>query len=210
MKRLFPGVLLCCLLFVPGLALAQGQGWSVLAGDTVGSGRNVFYAQAAFPGLSLNILHGMSDKVDLGGRFAFNYAQEGVVDAIDPGLKLQMLVRLELAKSKLNFGLEFEPGVAFYFHGRNNTWIGMLMPVNLVVGIPASSALMLNAGIDMPIQVYFGKTAVIPILFGGGLEYFIDQRLNVNFNLKMGPSIFTEGGGAEFTLESQIGVAYAF
>jgi hypothetical protein len=198
------------LLFVPGLALAQGQGWSVLAPDTVGTGRNVFYGQAGFPGLSFNILHGMSDKVDIGGRFAFNYAQEGVVDAIDPGLKLQLLTRLELAKSKVSVGVEFEPGVAFYFHGTRNTWIGMLMPVNLVVGIPASSALVLNAGIDLPLQVYFGKSVVIPILFGGGLEYFIDQRLNVNFNLKMGPSIFTEGGGALFTLESQIGVAYAF
>ncbi len=210
MKRFFPGLLLCCLLFAPGLALAQGQGWSVLAGDTVGSGRNVFYGQVGFPGLSANILHGLSDKVDIGGRFAFNYAQEGVVDIIDPGLKLQLLTRLQLAKSKVNFGLEFEPGVAFYFHGSNNTWIGLLVPVNFVVGIPASSALMFNAGMDMPIQIYFGDSAVIPLLFGGGLEYFIDQRLNVNFNLKMGPSIFTEGGRALFTFESQVGIAYAF
>jgi hypothetical protein len=197
------------LLLVPGLASAQGQGWSVLSGDTVG-GRSVFYGQVGFPGLTANLLTGLSEKVDIGGRFAFNYAQEGVVDVIDPGLKLQLLLRFQLAQSKVNFGLEFEPGVAFYFHGRGNTWIGMLTPVNFVVGIPATSALMFNAGMDMPIQVYFGKSVVIPLLFGGGLEYFIDQRLNVNFNLKMGPSIFTEGGNALFTLESQVGVAYAF
>jgi hypothetical protein len=197
-------------MFVPGLAHAQGQGWSVLSGQTMGAGRNAFYGQVGFPGLSLNLRHGASDKVDLGGRFAFNYSQEGVVNVIDPGLKLQGLVRLNLAKSRLSFALEFEPGVNFYFHGGGNTDIGMLMPINFVVGIPAGSALVINARMDMPLQVYFGETVVIPILFGGGLEYFIDQSLNVNFKLMMGPSIATAGGNAYFTLQSQFGVALRF
>lgn len=210
MKRLLPGLLLCCLMFAPGLAHAQGQGWSVLSGQTMGAGRNAFYGQVGFPGLSLNLLHGASDKVDIGGRFAFNYSQEGVVNIIDPGIKLQGLVRLNLARSRLSFALEFEPGVNFYFHGGGNTDIGMLMPINFVVGIPAGSALVINARMDMPLQVYFGETVVIPILFGGGLEYFIDQSLNVNFKLMMGPSIATAGGNAYFTLQSQFGVAIRF
>ena len=199
-------------MFVPGLAHAQGQGqgWSVLSGQTMGSGRTAFYGQAGFPGLSLNLLHGVNEKVDLGGRFAFNYSQEGVVDIIDPGLKLQGLVRINLAKSRLNFALEFEPGVNFYFHGRGNTDIGMLMPINFVVGIPAGSNLMINARMDMPLQVYFGETVIIPILFGGGLEYFINNSLNINFKLMMGPSIATAGGNAYFTLQSQFGVAIRF
>lgn len=211
MKRFIPGLLLCCLMFVPGLASAQGQGWSVLSGETVGSGRNAFHGQVGWPGLSGTLLHGASDKVDLGGRFTFNYGQEGVVSAVSPGLKLQGLVRLQLVQGKPNIGLSFEPGVLFYFHS-GNTDIGMTLPVKFVVGIPASSALMINAGMDLPIQVYFGRgsTAVIPILFGGGMEYFIDQRLGLTFNLRMGPSIVTNGGSVLFTLESLFGVSYRF
>lgn len=209
MKRFIPGLVLCCLFFIPGLASAQGQGWSVLSGETVGSGRTVFHGQVGFPGLSATLLHGNSDKVDLGGRFSFNYGQEGIVDAINPGLKLQGLMRINLAKSgKVNVGLALEPGVLFYFYG-GGTDIGMAIPLKLAVGIPASSALMINVGMDLPLWIRFnrGSTVVIPILFGGGLEYAIDQSLMATFNLRMGPSIATAGGGTSFTLESLIGIA---
>ncbi|XXF76573.1 hypothetical protein P2318_26460 [Myxococcaceae bacterium GXIMD 01537] len=211
MKRFIPGLVLCCLMLLPGLASAQGQGWSVLSSQTVGTNNNVFYGQVGFPGLSFNILHGNSDTVDLGGRFAFNYSQEGMVDIIDPGLKLQGLVRVQLAKGgKVGLGLEFEPGVNFYFHGGGNTDIGLMLPINFVVGIPVSSSLVANARLDMPLQIYFGETVIIPVLFGGGLEYYLDSNLNLNFALKMGPSIATEGGNALFTMASQFGVAYKF
>lgn len=208
MKRFIPGLVLCCLFFIPGLASAQGQGWSVLSGETVGSGRTVFHGQVGFPGLSATLLHGNSDKVDLGGRFSFNYGEEGLVDAINPGLKLQGLMRINLVKSKVNVGLALEPGVFFYFYG-GGTDIGMTIPIKLAVGIPASSALMINVGMDLPLAVKFnrGSTVIIPILFGGGLEYAIDQSLMATFNLRMGPSIFTRGGGTAFTLESLIGIA---
>jgi len=210
-KRLIPGLLLCFSMFIPGLANAQGQGWSVLSGETVGSGRTAFHGQVGWPGLSGTLLHGVNDKVDIGGRFTFNYGQEGIVSSVVPGLKLQGLMKFQLAQAKVNFGLMLEPGVFFYFH-RGDTDIGMTLPVKFLVGIPASSALMINAGMDIPFQVYFGQgsTAVIPILFGGGLEYFVDQSLGVTFNLRMGPSIVTRGGNVEFTLESLVGVAYRF
>jgi hypothetical protein len=217
-KRFVPGFLLACLLAVPGTALAQrGQGWSVLGADSMGAGNTAFTGQIGWPGLTLGLLHGGSSNVDVGGKFSFNWGREGLVDAVDPGLKLQLWLRIMLAKTNnVSLAVTFQPGPFVYFIDRgrfdDDTAFGMAIPVGLVVGIPVGSALMVNAGIDIPFHVYFGEGIgpVIPILFGGGLEYFVSNQLDVNFNLRMGPSIFPRFDDSAFTMEALAGVAYRF
>ena len=75
----------------------------------------------------------------------------------------------------------------------------------------------LNLGVDVPFHVYFGTGGgpVFPLLVGGGLEYFIDRNLQVNFNVRMGPSIYPNAGrrgrsDAYFTLEALMGVGWRF
>lgn len=211
MKRFIPGLLLCCLLFIPGLANAQGQGWSVLSGQTLGAGKNAFHGQIGWPGLSGTLLHGVNGNTDIGGRFGFNYGFEGFVNDVNPGFKLQGVLRHKFAQiEKVSLGLKFEPGMYLYLdHGAD---FGITLPVGFVVGIQASSALMINAGLDVPLSILFGdnSTAIVPILFGGGAEYFLDQRLALTFNLRMGPSIITAWEHTEFTMETLFGVAYRF
>ena len=80
------------------------------------------------------------------------------------------------------------------------------------------SALMLNVGMDIPFYVVFGSGGgvVVPVLLGGGLEYFLDRNLAVNFNVRMGPSVgsysgfFEDRTRARFTLEALLGIAYKF
>ena len=50
----------------------------------------------------------------------------------------------------------------------------------------------------------------LPILFGGGFEYFIDSKLALNFNLHMGPAIDTPTGLAYFDLDALFGLAMRF
>ncbi|MFY2561343.1 hypothetical protein ACN469_27325 [Corallococcus terminator] len=212
MKRLVPGVLLACLLALPGSALARGQGWSVLAADTLGRGNTAFSGQIGWPGLTLGVLHGTSERFDIGGKFSFNWGREGWVRDTAPGIKLQAWMRWELARTnKVSFALTFQPGPLFYFHD-GDTDVGLALPVAFVVGIPVSSALMVNVGIDMPFHVYFGENIgpVIPILVGGGLEYFIDSRLAATFNLRMGPSLIPDWDESEFAMEALFGIAYRF
>jgi hypothetical protein len=212
-KRFIPGFLLAVLLAVPGSALARGgQGWSLLAADTLGTGRNMFSAQIGFPGLTLGLLHGGSDTVDVGGKFSFNWGREGLVDASDEGLKLQGWLRVMVAQTpKVSFAITFQPGPFVYF-APGNTIFGMALPVGFVAGIPVGSALMINAGVDIPFNVYIGEGIgpVIPILFGGGLEYFVTNNFNVNFNLRLGPSIVPRFDDSYFTLEALAGIAYRF
>jgi hypothetical protein len=223
-KRLVPGFFLCWAL-ASTAALAQseqvsygrGQGWSLLAGDTVGAGQNVLSAQIGWPGVSVGLLHGATPKFDIGGKFTFNWGQEGIVQIVEPGIKLQAWVRLMLARMpQASLALVFQPGPIFYFHD-SFTQVGLALPVSLVAGIPVGSAIMLNLGLDVPFHVYFGSGGgpVFPLLVGGGLEYFIDRNLQVNFNVRMGPSLYPDQGRrgrnhADFTLEALMGVGWRF
>nr|WP_211194606.1 hypothetical protein [Pyxidicoccus fallax] len=211
-----PGVLLACLLVLPGTALAQrgGQGWSVLAADSMGRGNTAFSAQVGWPGLTLGVLHGNSERFDIGGKFSFNWGREGWVRFTDPGIKLQGWLRLMLAQtSQVSVAVTFQPGPFFYFN-EGDTDVGLALPVGITVGIPAGSAVMAHVGVDIPFHVYFGEGIgpVFPILVGGGLEYFISRDLAATFNLRLGPSIIPDrrGDQGEFTLEALFGIAYRF
>jgi hypothetical protein len=212
-KRLVPGFLLACFLALPGTALAQrGQGWSILAADTLGRGNTAFSGQIGWPGLTLGLLHGGSERFDIGGKFTFNWGREGWVRFTDPGIKFQAWMRLMLAQTNnVSLALTFQPGPLFYFDN-GDTDVGLALPVGFVVGIPAGSAVMVNLGLDIPFHVYFGEGIgpVFPILVGGGLEYFVDRSLAINFNVRMGPSLIPDFDATEFTLEALMGVAYRF
>ncbi|MCI0569739.1 MAG: hypothetical protein L0Y66_03235 [Myxococcaceae bacterium] len=190
-----------------------GQGWSVLAGQTVGAGRMAVHGQVGFPGLSAGLLGGVADNFDFGGRFTFNYAAEGQTGpgAFIPGLKLQALLRLGLVNTgRFNLALNFEPGPFTYF-SRFETYWGLVLPVpGVAIGFPIGSALMINGGLDLPFYVLFGYGVYFPVLIRGGLEYFIDRNLALTFNLGFGPTIKPLDQPAEFTLNLLMGVAYRF
>ncbi|WP_375767197.1 hypothetical protein NR798_36765 [Archangium gephyra] len=225
MKRCVPSGVLMGLLLVSSAAVAQeeagasygrGQGWSMLSGQTLGQG-TALSGQVGWPGVSLGLLHGATSRFDIGGKLTFNYGREGLITSVVPGLKLQAWMRLMLLQtSRVNLGLSFAPGPFFYFYERF-TDVGLSLPISLTLGIPVGSALMLNAGMDIPFYVIFGTGGgvVVPILLGGGLEYFIDRSLAVSFNVRMGPSVGSYAGvagrgDARFTLEALLGVAYKF
>lgn len=185
------------------------HGYSVLTGQTVGSGNDIFAAELGFPGLSAEILHGANANFDLGGKFTFDYGVEGLTDYIHPELKLNAVARISLIhKPKFNLGMKFEPGFLMYFV--NGTHAGVSLPVGLQAGIPTSSALTVALSFDMPIAIFFGdgSTGLIPILFGAGIEYRLDRDTLLTFHVAMGPGIFTAtGGGSSFVLNSLFGIA---
>jgi hypothetical protein len=190
-------------------AQVYGQGWSVLTGKTVGTNENALHFQAGWPGISATLLHGASPTLDLGGIFSFNYGFEGDVRLVWPGFKFQGLVRATLAQSStFNFGVNFAPGPFFYFHDATTT-VGVAIPVEFVFGLPSTSAVNVAFAFDVPMFVYFGNGGqlVLPLLFGGGIEYFFERNLAVTFDLRMGPMIFTSGGASDFAFRALMGIA---
>jgi len=193
----------------------SGQGWSTLSGQTVGNNLTALTAQVGFPGLTVAFLRGLGPNVDFGGRFSFNYGYENLVTSIHPGVKGELIARIGLLDTgKVNLGVRLGAGAMGYFGTGNEAYAGISLPVALQLGIPIGSALMVSAGMDAPMYVIFGTAGglTFPLLFGVGIEYFIDKRFAATFNTRMGPSINNTGfryrTNAELAFEAQIGIEY--
>ena len=231
--------LLGMLALAPGQALAAGRDWSVVTGETIGGGATSIHVQAAWPGISLSVLHGSGPGFDFGGILTYNYNYEGDVRASFPGIKVQAYLKGTLLKSsRYSLGLWFAPGMLAYFLGQDfctpivvqtftpdvtvggvvnactgigGTQYGVALPAGLVFGVGASDKVKLALTLDVPFFVTFGVygTPTVPILFGGGVEYFLDRATALTFSLRTGPMIFTKFG-TDFTFQAMLGVAYRF
>jgi hypothetical protein len=215
MKRVL-GCLTVAVVLCAGVALADepvaGQGWSVTSGKTVGDGNTFLHVQGGWPGLSAGLLHGINSTTDIGGRFSFNYGLGGDFSGeLTPSLQLQGLSRITLLDTaKYNLGLEFNPGLGIWFFSNGGgAHFGLTLPVNLVFGIPVSSSVMATAGIDLPLLIIFADSSLValPILFGGGFEYYIDQNMAFTFKLRMGPFIGISNSGTDFAADILAGIA---
>jgi hypothetical protein len=186
-----------------------GQGWSLYGGQTVGAGSNVIAGQVGWPGVSFTYLYGAASQLDFGLRLTpINYGFEGRF-VVRAGLKLQGVVRLSLLDAgRFSLGLEFAPGPLVYWPSQ---W-GLAFPIKLQMGLGVGSAMTLSFGIDFPMFVTFNfdSSLYLPILGGVGLEYFIDRRMAITFNVRMGPSIRTANNTTAFAMDALIGASYKF
>lgn len=205
-------------LLVAAPARAAGEpAWTVESAKTVGAGHTVFWGQAGFPGIWLELVHGLDPTLEIGGKFAFNYSFEGIVDSSTLGLDFQFLLRKAFFDNgKVRIAGRFDPGLMLYFPSRT-TVVGLTFPIGVEFGFPVSSVVSINASFALPMYVTFangGTGFVLPLLFGGGVEYLIERNLALTFKLAMGPSIVVTsgyvGGSAPFTLNALFGVAYRF
>ena len=194
---------------------ARAQDWSAMSGQTLGSGAGMIWGQFGWPGISADLAYGVSPTLDLGGRFTFNYGEEGITDTGVLGLKFQFTLRGQLLrKPKFDMALRFDPGLLLYFPS-NTTVVGMTFPVGLEFGFPINPVFRANASFDLPFWITFSPSPVvgyIPILFGGGIEYLMQRDLALTARLKMGPTIVTRSTtrNAFFTLYFLFGIAYRF
>jgi hypothetical protein len=186
-------------------------------GRMVGDSDTVLHLQAGWPGVSATLLHGMSPTVDLGAIFTFNYAVEGLLSKPLPGLKLQGRVGKILWDSgTANLGVSFAPGALIYFGAGNcsgrlgcdSNLIGLTAPLALALGIPVSVTTNVQFGFEIPFWVYFnqGGGAEIPLLMGGGVEYYFERNMAITLSLRMGPAISSRGN-VDFDLKAVTGLA---
>lgn len=212
MRRIVVGMALLVGLIAPG---AQAQGWSAMSGQTLGTGAGMVWAQFGWPGISADLAYGVNPTLDLGGRFTFNYGEEGITDTGVLGLKFQFTLRAQLVRQpKFDLALRFDPGLLLYFPS-NTTVVGMTFPLGLEFGFPITPVLRANGSFDLPFWITFSPTPVtgyIPILFGGGVEYLLQRDLALTARLKMGPTIGTGSRtqNSFFTLYFLVGFAYRF
>jgi hypothetical protein len=219
-KRWLPGVRLlsvAALVCSAGAARAQtetaGGDWTATAARTVPAGQNVLQAEAGWPGVYLEFLHGQG-KSDIGARLAFLYGFEGTTRTI-AGVQFQVPYRRLLAAGDFaSLAVHVDPGFTVYWHNadRGGTEPGIGGPIGLVAGFRTDSRLTLEAGIDFPIFLSF----IHPLgLFlgpqvGGGAEYHIDRNLAVTFRARFGPNFAAANGdtSTNFAFSTLLGLAY--
>lgn len=202
---------------IPARAASGDPLWTVEAGRTVGDGATVVWGTAGFPGVGVDLVHGIDPLTEIGGRVAFDYGQAGIVDhCCTSGLDFQFLLRRNLFDNgKIFIAGTFDPGIQLSFP-TGATIFGISFPLGVQFGFPVSPVLTLSASFDLAMYVNFSNGfypgyLAIPILFGGGLEYQLEKNLLLTFNLKLGPTIFTNtGASAQFTLYALAGIAYKF
>ena len=121
-----------------------------------------------------------------------------------------MKLRL-LDSGRVSLGVTLEPGVLYYASFLQGTRVGVTVPVGLRLGIAASSAIAVAVLVDLPMWVEFGPFGGfnLPILTGGGVEYFLTSQFAVFFRARIGPTLRT-GRPAEVTFESSLGIGYRF
>jgi hypothetical protein len=193
-------------------ALAETQKWSIVGGKTIGQGAVAIDAGVGWPGLHAGLAYGVLSKVDFGMRFSFNWGVEGSVRSVHPGLKLQGLTKVGLFDNGfLSFALKFEPGFLTYFYSGHTMW-GFAFPVGAQLGLVVAPPIVVGIHLELPMFLTFGRgsSLQIPLLMGGGVEYFFNSRFLADFVLKMGPSFNSRGGSAIFVMEAKVGIAYRF
>lgn len=185
---------------------ARAADWGLHTGDTVRSGDNMVYGEFGWPSLNFGFAHGLSDKVDIGALFAFDYGFEYRVDT-ELGIGLRVPVRITpLRTNKLSLMIHFDPGVKFDSFGHTDAngnqtapvLFGLWFPVGLELGIHVVREVTIAVGMEAPIYVNVTKPqyGAVPLLFGPGFEYHVDEHIALGLNTKFGPSIAAQGGNS--------------
>ena len=139
---------------------------------------------------------------------------EGLTSSTNFEMAVQFLARKQFVDTgKFRFAATFNPGILFYT-AFGTTTFGITFPIEGQFGIPIDQKFTLNASFGLPMWVTFGDASgfYLPILFGAGLEYLLEQNIALTFKLRVGPTIlFSHGQSASnFTLNALFGVAYKF
>ncbi len=193
-------------------SVPQGQAWSALGGKTLAPGSNQLEADLGYPAISASFLRGVLPGFNVGARLGFVYGVEGMVRESGPGFKAQALLKVRLLDNgQVSLGVVFEPGFFSYSSYLQGARVGLALPVGFRLGIAASSALAIGVHVDVPMWVEFGQFGGfnLPILTGGGVEYFITSELAAFARVRVGPTIRTLRP-AEVTFDAAVGVAWRF
>jgi hypothetical protein len=195
MKRAIIASMLGAAAFAVGSEARAQAGWGLHTGDTMRSGDNLVYGEFGWPDVSLGIQHGFSDRIDLGFRLSLDYGAD-YTTITRVGLGMRVPIRIAVIKGpKISANIHIEPGIKF--DAFNPVLFGLQIPIGFELGIHIIPEATLSFGFDMPFYINFtnGVGANIPILFGFGFEYHVDEHIAIGLNTRFGPSIETADGG---------------
>jgi len=186
-----------------------GTKYSLLGGETVGTGVNVASGEFGWPGISFGITHGLSRDTDIGARFDLLFGFEETTNS-QFGIGFRVPLRMTAMRSdRISVLIHIDPGLKIYT--TNPAIFGLQFPIGVVLGYAAQRDLTVGFGVDLPMTLIVTPSPVQLILgptFGPAVEFHVDPRLAVGLNTRFGPIFSTNGGGSQFGFVMQVLAAY--
>ena len=193
------------------ITAAPSGRYSLLGGETVGTGTNVVSGEFGWPSITFGYTHGLNHNTDVGAKFDLLFGVEGDPNASQFGIGFRVPYRMVALRSdRLAVLLHVDPGIKLFTY--SPALFGFGFPVGVVAGYAAQRDLVIGFGVDLNMALYVTPSPVrfvISPMFGPAAEFRIDPRLTVGINTRFGPVIFTNNGGySDFGFVTQLLLAY--
>lgn len=215
MRMMLTGIVLLLSIAVPAAAQtrrsdtgATGR-YSLLGGETVGTGTNVVSGEFGWPSVSFGITHGVNRDADVGLRFDLLFGVEGATQLSQFGVGFRAPLRMTaMRRDRLSVLLHVDPGLKIFT--TSPAAVGLAFPVGVVFGYEATREVTVAFGVDLGMTLYVSPSPVsfwISPMFGPAIEYRVDPRLTVGINTRFG-EVFDTSDGNGFGLVMQLLLAY--
>src|SRR5256885_13734064 len=185
--------------------------YSLLGGETVGTGVNVVSGEFGWPSVTFGVTHGLNRDTDVGAKFDLLFGLDGDTNANQFGIGFRVPYRMVAMRSdRLSVLLHIDPGIKLFT--TSPATFGFGFPVGAVFGYAAQRDLTIAFGVDLNMSLLVTPSPVrfvISPMFGPAVEFHVDPRLTVGLNTRFGPVIYTNsGGGSDFGFVTQLLLAY--
>src|SRR4029077_5709133 len=92
-----------------------GTRYSLLGGETVGSGVDVVSGEFGWPGISFGFTHGLNRDTDVGARFDLLFGFEEISSTSQFGIGVRVPLRMTvLRRDRLSVLVHIDPGLKLY------------------------------------------------------------------------------------------------
>jgi hypothetical protein len=170
----------------------EARAWGVHTGDTIGTGDNLIYGEAGWPGVSAGFAHGLNDRLEIGGRLDTYYGVEGTPHAFF-GLGFAATIRYTLVRSpRFSAEVHVFPGFKFDFFDPAAVF-GFNFPIGAEAGYHITKQATVSAGFDLGLYGAFtspGYFCVAP-MGGPGFEYHLDDHITFGLVTRFGGAAVT-------------------
>lgn len=216
MKRWISWMAAALVLVMASSAVAAD--WSVLGGRTLDARRSAFRAQVGWPDINFAYHYPITSHFEIApklgvvyGLNAFGVGFETTTIGNSFGSEFRWNV---FNAGKFHLAAKGELDLLVYYDIADQVEAGMRILPGVVMDFDVLSKLNVVLSFEMPFEFLFTDpvSALIPILFGFGVEYEVIDNLLLTFDLNMGPSVFVidEFSDTGFGFQGHMGVAYQF
>jgi hypothetical protein len=194
--------------------------FAVLTGETVEAGKNLWSAEAGFPGVTLGWVRGGTDRFDAGLKLDLNYAVRSTTD-LRAGAQLRIPLRYLFYRNKaLSVQATAELGVDLY---SGACAVGTVAPLcgdaplafnvgfGAVGGYQVSPTLRVALAAELPVHFNLRPDTylVSGLLFGPAVEILLAKDWSVGFSARFGPQVQSlEGRSSRLGAVAQVAIGY--